>query len=138
MTGVPPLFNYQPPGYGPPSWININVTHWAACNVTQNSVVPYTPLNGGPVKCGSTATPFWFRSNSTQGANDATFRIQPYVNCPVADDGRWARYIVEVDARLELRCERDGGGNATCVTVPEVVELPAKWTGDLSWFQMNV
>ncbi|OCL13065.1 hypothetical protein AOQ84DRAFT_385671 [Glonium stellatum] len=123
-TGVPPLFNDAPLGYGPPDWLYLSISNdpvpGGPCNISSlNGLQPYTPIGGGDyLKCGSTGRPvqFWGDSNSAVGWGNISFSRT--ISC---GDRR-----IDISAAhfFKILCTHDEGFNATCVSDPRVFEIP--------------
>lgn len=123
---------FQPPGFGPPDNITMQIAGWAnygSCS-SQNPMKPQTgiaalglsEIGNGNVDCGVKHNYINFFGNSNPGQEQGRILFIPGATC----QGHQALY----EATFPLACARDAGNNATCVpTAPVTVRLTRFSTG---------
>lgn len=130
-----PSAAFQPPGYGPPDKISVSIADFVYPTCTASN--PQTPATGigalglaeignGNVGCGPNHNYLNFFGDSNPGREQGRVLFIPGASC----QGHLALY----EATFPLSCERDAGGNATCVpkTLPVVVSLTRFSVGQCS------
>jgi hypothetical protein len=138
MTGK----STQPEGYGPPSTFHVNITNVGPCSQRNPGSVPPRQIGKGWIRCGSSAPTLYFEGSSNADINKGSFRVSQQFICPngVDEDGdsRVQLYTANGSVDFGLKCEHDGGSNATCTSEPPVFNIPVTgWSRGVARFVVD-
>jgi len=127
----------QPPGYGPPDSLTVNITEIGTCRQRNPGSVPPREIGNGWIRCGSSAPTLFFQGDSNSNQSVGMVRVSQEFFCPngVDEDGDEMVKMYTANGRAEfgLRCTHDTWRNATCVTYPATFVIPMTgWTEGVS------
>jgi hypothetical protein len=123
MTGL----SSQPPGYGPPDTLSVDITDIGRCRQRNPGSVPPRSIGKGWIRCGGSAPNFFFEGDSNSAESVATVRVKDEFYCEgnrEEGDGRLKVFTANGRVEFAITCKHDEGRNSTCVSKEKTIRIP--------------